>query len=301
MKNFGSMTSALLAISFAGAAGASDSGVQGLYARNYIVQDTGVSYSVMDIFLKFNSNVGTGNNGERVVNFFGQATTDTSTYGVNKTSKFENTLGIAFQHSNLSWLPGSATNGGTGNNTWDSFVTVGCRTQGAGYADHIIADPYFLNPQSNVGSILGGSSGPRYVGAGFAGDGHHDPDFATNTSAYSDHMIMMGRFTLKISDIISSGGAPKMVVWCDFVGKSTSQTGGTTLYSLLSANVRSDAQTMYTTSGNVWTFDSSFDGVNEGQEAWTFAGAKVDIPGPGVATLLGLAGLGLRRRRHFGG
>ena len=106
---------------------ASVAGAQGLYAKNYIVTEGGVDYSVMDVYLKFNSAVGVGSAGERVVNFFGQATTDASTYGVTKIAKYENNAAIAFQHSNTSWLPAAGAAGGTGNNTWDSFLTVGAR------------------------------------------------------------------------------------------------------------------------------------------------------------------------------
>ncbi|MCE9620607.1 MAG: hypothetical protein K8R92_11970 [Planctomycetes bacterium] len=291
MNKSNHLVSTLLAISFTGAASASVSGAQGLYAHNYIVNDAGTYYSVMDVFIKYNSNVGSGTNGERIVNFFGQFTTDTSTFGVNKTSKFENNLGLAFQHNNVSWLPAAGANGGTGNNTWDSFVTVGARTQGAGNTSNIHPQPQFLNPNSNVGSIIGGSIGADYTGAGWNQDNPLDSGFETNTSAYADHMIMLGRFSLKASDIVASGGAPKMVVWCDFVGKSSAQTGGTTLYNLFSANVKSDAQTKYLTNAKTWIFDSSFDGTTSGQEAWTFA-----VPAPGAWLLLGLAGLRTRRR-----
>ncbi|MEI6274226.1 MAG: IPT/TIG domain-containing protein, partial [Phycisphaerae bacterium] len=132
-------------------------------------------------------------------------------------------------------------------------------------------DVYFLNPNSNVGSIIGGSSATGFVGAGVYQASPTDPAFQTNASAYPDHMIMFGRFTLKCSDIVASGGPVKMTMWCDFVGKSTAQTGGTTLYTIASANVKSDAQTKYTTSAKVWTFDPGFEGVVAGQALWTFA------------------------------
>jgi len=117
-------------------------------------------------------------------------------------------------------------------------------------------------------------------------------------------MVMFGRFTLKVSDIQAASGIsgptlPKFTMWCDFVGKSTAQTGGTTLYTLASANLKSDAQTKYTTSGKVWTFDSSFDGVKSGQAAWTFSDGQPDppVPTPGAAALIGLAGMASSRRR----
>ena len=302
------IVSTLLAISFTGAASASVSGAQGLYAKNYLLAADGSAannfdngdgtwgnayYSVMDVYLKFNSASGTGSNGERVVNYFGQATTDASTYGVNKTSKYEVSNGLAFQHSNTSWLPASGAAGGTGNNTWDSFLTVGARAQGAGATGSVTPDVYFMNPNSNVGSIVGGSnSNGIFIGAGVYQASPTDSGFQTNASAYADKMVMFGRFTLKCSDIIAAATPSKLTMWCDFVGKSTAQTGGTTLYTLASANLKSDAQTKYTTSGKVWTFDSSFSGLEAGQEAWTFG-----VPSPGAATLIVLAGMASSRRR----
>ncbi|MCE9620605.1 MAG: hypothetical protein K8R92_11960 [Planctomycetes bacterium] len=231
-----------------------------------------------------------------MVNFFGQSTTDSATYGVNKISKYENNLGLPFQHSNISWLPGAGAHGGTGNNTWDSFLTVGARTQGAGNSGGVHGNLEFMNPNSDVGSIIGGSNSSGYVGAGVRQENPLDPAFETNTSAHADHMIMFGRFSLKVSDILANGGTASMTMWCDFVGKSTAQTGGTTLYTIASANVKSDAQTMYTTSGKTWNFTSSFDGVNSGQVAWTFASGADAVPVPGAAALIGLAGLLPRRR-----
>ncbi len=293
----GASLAAATAMNMVGVASASVSGAQGLYAKNYIVTEGGVNYSVMDVYLKFNSASGTGSNGERVVNFFGQATTDASTYGVNKTAKYEVSNGLAYQHSNTSWLPAAGASGGTGNNTWDSFLTVGARTQGSGNTGSVTPDVYFMNPNSNVGVITGGSSATGFVGAGVYQAAPTDAGFQTNASAYADKMVMFGRFTLKVSDIQAASGIsgptlPKFTMWCDFVGKSTAQTGGTTLYTIASANLKSDAQTKYTTSGKVWTFDSSFSGLEAGQEAWTFG-----VPSPGAATLIVLAGMASSRRR----
>ena len=89
-------------------------GLQGLYAKNYLLAAdgsaaTGVGtassnayYSVMDVYVKFNSAVGVGSAGERIVSFFGQSTTDASTYGVSRGSKFVNSASLDFQHSNAS-------------------------------------------------------------------------------------------------------------------------------------------------------------------------------------------------------
>ena len=78
-----SIVSTILAMSFAGAASASVAGMQGLYAKNYLLAADGTGlgisgmngpavYSVMDVYVKFNSAVGTGSSGERIVSFFGQ-------------------------------------------------------------------------------------------------------------------------------------------------------------------------------------------------------------------------------------
>ncbi|MCE9619461.1 MAG: hypothetical protein K8R92_06095 [Planctomycetes bacterium] len=280
-----------------GVANASVAGAQGLYAHNYIVSSGGTDYSVMDVFLKFNSAVGVGTQGERMVNTYGQATTDASTFGVTKTAKWENSAGLNFQHSNTSWLPGSSAGGGTGNNTWDSYMTVGARTQGAGNTGNVNADSYFTNPNSNVGSVIGGyNATPLFVGAGMTQSAPSDAGFETNASANADHLIMVGRFSLKTSDIIANGGPVTMSVWFNWTGKSTAQTGGTTMYTIASANVKSDAQTKYTTGGKTWIFDSSFDGVDGGQTPWTFSAGA--IPTPGAAALIGVAGAFFGRRRR---
>ena len=306
MKNSSQIVSTLLAMTFAGVASASVAGMQGLYARNYLLAADGTAatganafYSVMDVYVKFNSAVGTGSAGERIVSFFGQATTSADTYGVNKSAKYENSAGLAFQHSNTSWLPGSTANGGAGNNTWDSFGTIGCRTQGAGNTGGVNADTYFTNPNSNVGSIVGGYSGANYVGAGWYQAAPTDSRYETNAGANADKLILIGRFTLKVSDILATATPVKMTVWGDTTGKSTAQTGGTTMYTVASANLKSDAQTKYTTSGKVWTFDSTFDGVDAGQVAWTFAAPEPPpVPTPGAAALIGIAGAFFGKRRR---
>ena len=273
-------------------------GVQGLYGRNYLLAADGspadathpAFYSVIDVYLKFGSALGTGSNGERVVNYFGQATTDTSTFGVTKISKYDNSANLAYQHNNTSWLPAAGAAGGTGNNTWDSFLTVGARTQGAGNTGGVTPDVYFMNPNTNVGVIQGGSSATGFVGAGVYQAAPTDAEFETNASANPDHMVMFGRFTLKCSDIAAApGGISKLTFWCDFVGKSSAQTGGATLYTMASANVKSDAQTKYTTSSKVWTFDPTFEGVVVGQDDWSFASSLNQEPS--VIDLMASVGL----------
>ena len=298
---------AATALNMAGVANASVSGMQGLYARNYLLAQDGSAasgsnayYSVMDVYVKFNSAVGVGSAGERIVSFFGQATTDAGTYGVNKSAKYVNSANLDFQHSNGSWLPGASANGGAGNNTWDSFVGIGGRTQGVGNTGAVSADSYFTNPNTSA-AMLGGSSGAMYVGPGWYQSAPTEAAYETNASANADKLVMLGRWTLKVSDIlgtglISGGLTPvKMTVWGNTTGKSTAQTGGTTVSTLASVNLKSDAQTKYTTSGKVWTFDSTFDGANVGQEAWTFATA---VPTPGAAALIGLAAIISSRRKN---
>ena len=279
---------------------ASVAGMQGLYAKNYLLAADGSAatggnayYSVMDVYVKYNSAVGVAGNGERIVSFFGQATTDASTYGVNKSAKYENSAGLAFQHSNGSWLPGSTANGGTGNNTWDSFGTIGSRIQGAGNTGGVNADSYFTNPNADVGSIIGGSSGSTPVGAGWYQSAPTAAGYETNAGANADKLIMIGRFTLKVSDIVANGSPVKMTVWGTTTGKSTAQTGGTTMYTVPSVNLKSDAQTKYTTAGKVWTFNSTFDGLNGTQEAWTFSSGYTipitDCNGNGISDYFDIA------------
>ena len=297
------------ALNMAGVANASVAGLQGLHAKNYLLaQDgsaaTGVGtglnnayYSVMDVYIKFNSANGTGSAGERIVSVFGQTTTSANTYGVDQKAKYLNSAGLAFQHSNTGWMPGSTAGGGTGNNSWDSFVTIGCRAQGLTNTGGVAADPYFGNPTGDVSNIVNGAnSSGAFPGAGWAQNNPLDAAFETNASANADKLVMIGRFTLKCSDIIALGAgaaAPKMVMWLQTTGKSAAQTGATTLYTFAGANLKSDAQTKYTTSSKVWTFDSTFTGANVGQAAWTFA-----VPSPGAAALVGLAALITGRRRN---
>ncbi|MSR34918.1 MAG: hypothetical protein EXS12_09035 [Phycisphaerales bacterium] len=306
MKHSCQIVSTLLAISFTGAASAaSEAGLQGLYAKNYLLTDDGSSatgsnafYSVMDVYVKFNSANGIGKDGERIVSVFGQTTTSASTYGVDQKAKYLNSDGLAFQHSNTSWMPGTTAGGGTGNNTWDSFVTLGCRAQGATNTGGVTADPYFANPNGpDVSAIVNKpNSVGAYPGAGWFQSNPLDNLWETNASANADKLIMIGRFTLKVSDIVAldtGAPAPKMVMWLQTTGKSVAQTGGTTMYAFYGANLRSDMQSQYTISNKVWTLDPTFEGVNLGQEAWTFA-----IPTPGAAALIGLAALMTGRRRN---
>ena len=307
MKYSSQIVSTLLAISFTGAASASVAGLQGLYAKNYLLAADGSAatgsnayYSVMDVYVKFNTSNGTGSAGERIVSIFGVTTTSASTYGVDQKAKYVNSAGLGFQHSNTGWTPGSTAGGGTGNNSWDSFVTLGCRKQGLTNTGGVSADPYFANPAGpDVSSIVGAPNGAGgYPGAGWSQNNPLDSLFETNASANADKLVMIGRFTLKCSDILALGAgaaAPKMVMWLQTTGKSAAQTGGTTLYTFAGANLKSDAQTKYTTSSKVWTFDSTFTGANDGQAAWTFAAA---IPSPGAAALVGLAALITGRRRN---
>ena len=311
----GATLAAATALNMAGVANASVAGMQGLYAKNYLLAADGSAatgtgtnssnayYSVMDVYVKFNSAVGVGSAGERIVSFYGQATTDTGTYGVVKSTKFVNSANLDFQHSNGSWLPSATANGGAGNNTWDSFVGVGGRTQGVGNTGAITADTYFTNPNTSA-AMLGGSSGANYVGPGWYQSAPTEAAYETNASAFADHNIFIGRWSLKVSDIkatagISTGLTPvKMTVWGDTTGKSTAQTGGTTMYTVASVNLKSDSQTAYTTSGKIWTFDSTFDGATAGQDAWTFATGAAAVPAPGVAALIGIAGAFFGKRRR---
>jgi hypothetical protein len=269
-------------------------GLQGLYAKNYLLAADGTAatsgnefYSVMDIYVKFNSTVGVGSAGERIVSFFGKATTDAGTYGVSRGSKFVNSASLDFQHSNASWLPSATANGGAGNNTWDSFVGVGGRTQGVGNTGAITADSYWTNPNT-AAAMVGGSSGSTYVGPGWYQSTPTEAAYETNASAYADKLVMIGRWTLKVSDILGSTTPVKMTVWGNTTGKSTAQTGGTTMYTVASINLKSDAQTKYTTSGKVWTFDSTFDGAIAGQAAWTFC-SLFDCNGNGISDATDIA------------
>jgi hypothetical protein len=257
------------------------SGARGLFGRTYVVDVAGTKYSVMDVYIKWGSAIGTGSAGERVVAIFGQAVTDASTGNVNKTSVYENSASLPFQHLNTTWLPGSSS----GASSWDSFLTIGCRTQGSGNSAGVKADPFFLNPTSTTASgvavVTGGSdqlSPPRFVGAGVYQSAPLDSGWETNVATFPDSMILLGRFTLKVSDIVAAGGNVKMKVWTNFTGKSTAQTGGSTLYTISAANLKSDTQTTYINAGQTWTFPPGFEGTDLNQQPWTFATSTLLVP-----------------------
>jgi len=257
------------------------SGARGLYGKTYIVDVAGTRYSVMDVYIRWGSAVGSGSAAERIEAVFGQSITDAATGNVNKTARYENSASLPFQHLNTSWLPG----GSGGNSSWDSFLTIGCRTQGAGNSANVKADPFFLNPSAStaagVSTVTGGSdqtSPPRDVGAGVYQSAPLDAGWETNVGTFPDSMILIGRFALKVSDIVATGAAVTMRVHTNFTGKSTSQSGGATLYTLSAANLKSDAQTTYTASGQTWTFNSGFEGTDVNQQAWTFATQTLFVP-----------------------
>jgi hypothetical protein len=190
-------------------------GMQGLHAKNYLVTDGATTYSVMDVYVRYGSAVGTGTTGERIVSVFGQATTDTASGNVSKLAKYVNDQSLAFQHSNISWMPAAGTNGGTGNTTWDSFVTLGCRNQGLTNTANVLADPYFANPTGpSVAALVNAvNSDGKFPGAGWAQNNPLDAGFETNAGANADKLIMIGRFTLKVSDILALGAGvtPKLL------------------------------------------------------------------------------------------
>jgi hypothetical protein len=257
------------------------SGARGLHGNSYIVDVAGVKYSVIDVYIKWGSAVGTGTSAERVVAIFGQSITDAATGNVNKSARYENSASLPFQHLNTSWLPGSAS----GASTWDSFLTIGCRTQGAGNSANVTADPFFLNPSAGsaagVASVTGGSDSvvpPRFVGAGVYQAAPTDSGWETNVATFPDSMILIGRFALKVSDVVAAGGNVTLKVHTNFTGRSTAQGGGTTVYTVSAANLKSDAQTTYTASGQTWTFSSSFVGTDLNQQPWTFPTGTLFVP-----------------------
>ena len=195
---------------------------------------------------------------------------------------------LNFQHSNGSWMPGPSATGGQGNNTWDSFVTVGCRTQGAGNTGNVNADTSFANPNGpNLGQLVGlanNSTPPGYVGPGWYQAAPTDAGFETNASANADHMVLVARFSLKVSDIVASGSTEQVLkYWCTTTGKSTDQAGGTTMYTIAGATLKSDVATTYTTSSKVWNFSSTFEG-KPGQTPWTFTTNTESAPSNLVAS-----------------
>jgi hypothetical protein len=250
------LTASTLFISAVTAAGA-HAAMTGVTSTNYSVTDGARRYSVMDVYVDFTGTY------DKLVNFYG-TTGSTSVVmafinGVSYNGPSivaGNGAGFA-QAAGTSWMPASAAAG----NAWDSFVTIGARTQDA--AAGIAADDYFTNATTvGADTVAGGSNAlSAYQGAGWytnAPTGNH-----VYAGTYADKRIMLGRFSVETTNLAATD-----VLTLQFKGNVTMRVNG------LSAGAGTVIQPSFNE-----TFTYGF------------------VPAPGAVALLALAGLVGSRRR----
>jgi len=230
----------------------------GITGTNYQVVDGSRQFSVMDIYADFSGNY------DKLVNYYGTTAHTglvmTSLNGVSNTSSaLVPSNGAAFaQAAGTGWMP----SGSASTKAWDSFVTIGARTQDY-TASSITADPNFLNGNTNGASTVAGGS--NSVGA-YQGAGWYTAaplDIADLAGTYADKRIMLGRFSVETTNMLTTD-----VLTIQFKGNVTMKVNGTS-------------------AGGGTTSQPFFD------QTFTYG----YVPAPGAIALLGLAGLMARRRR----
>ncbi len=249
------LNASALFVSAVTAAGA-HAAMTGVTSTNYSVTDGARRYSVMDVYVDFTGAY------DKLVNFYGTTSSTsmvvTSINGVpNNGSSLVAGNGAGFaQAAGTSWMPAS----GAAGNAWDSFVTIGARTQDAGAG--VAADNYFTNATTaGADTVAGGSYQGAYEGAGWytnAPTGNH-----VYAGTYADLRIMLGRFSVETTNLSATD-----VLTLQFKGNVTMRVNGLT----------AGAGTVIQPSFNE-TFTYGF------------------VPAPGAVALLGLAGLVGSRRR----
>jgi hypothetical protein len=239
------------------AASGAHAAMTGVTATNYSVTDGARRYSVMDVYVDCTGAY------DKLVNFYG-TTSSTSMVRTSLNGNFNNGSslvagnGAAFaQASGTSWMPSI----GAAGNAWDSFVTIGARTQDAGAG--IAADNYFTNATTvGADTVAGGSTAlGAYEGAGWytnAPTGNH-----VYAGTYADKRIMLGRFSVETTNLAATD-----VLTLQFQGNVTMKVDG------LSAGAGTVIQPSFNQ-----TFTYGF------------------VPAPGAVALLALAGLVGSRRR----
>ena len=267
---------ALVAAATSGIAASASATVVGnqAFGDAYLVVDGARTYSVLDVYIKSNS----------------ANDTFSSVFGVaNYKAEWTQLQGRDFKHAaGTSWNPDSP-----GAAAWDSFVTAGMRVQtvdsDGATPIALTADPGFSNFNSTSASSNNQLRGPAsgngpgwFPGAGanpatnpFASFGYYNGlttavntaknnDGANGIAAGSslDNMAMIGRFTIDVTDASASDVFTMKVKFAMAVRSNGSIATGST-----NPNFRVD-------------------------QVLTFAA----IPAPGAIALLGLAGLGGRRR-----
>ena len=237
---------------------AADAAFLGITGTNYQVVDGSRQYSVMDIYADFNGNY------DKLVNYYGVTShtgfVRTSLNGaLNTGSSLLPSNGAAFaQASGTGWMPSASA----ASNAWDSFVTIGARTQDY-TASSITADPNFSNGNTVGASTVAGGNNScgLYQGAGWYTAA--PLDIADLAGTYTDKRIMLGRFSVETTNMLTTD-----VPTIQFKGNVTMKVNGT------SASSGTTSQPF---------FDQTF----------TYG----YVPAPGAIALLGLAGLMARRRR----
>lgn len=250
------LTASALFVSAVAASGA-HAAMTGVTATNYSVTDGARRYSVMDVYVDCTGAY------DKLVNFYG-TTSSTSMVRTSLNGNFNTGSsivagnGAAFaQASGTSWMPSI----GAAGNAWDSFVTIGARTQDAGAG--IAADNYFTNATTvDADTVAGGSTAlGAYEGAGWytnAPTGNH-----VYAGTYADKRIMLGRFSVETTNLAATD-----VLTLQFQGNVTMKVDG------LSAGAGTVIQPSFNQ-----TFTYGF------------------VPAPGAVALLALAGLVGSRRR----
>ncbi|MCE9619264.1 MAG: hypothetical protein K8R92_05095 [Planctomycetes bacterium] len=234
----------------------------GITGTNYLVVDGGNRYSVMDVYADFTGAF------DKCVNLFGQTGTNafcrTTRNGVqNAGDAATATNGAAWVHSDGSgWMPSNAANA----NAWDSFVSMGARSQSAAITNQAIGgDVYFANAgTAGASTIQGGyNATPAYVGAGWQTNLPNDP--ADLAGSYADKRLLLGRFTVNVTGYTNADTLSMQIK-----GKLTLKVNGTI-------------------AGGGTTSQPAF---NTNLVYNTFV-----VPAPGALALVGLAGLVGRRRQ----
>jgi len=250
------LTASALFVSAVTAAGA-HAAMTGVTSTNYSVTDGARRYSVMDVYVDFTGAY------DKLVNFYGTTgSTSVVMASINGVSYngpsivAGNGAGFA-QAAGTSWMPAA----GAAGNAWDSFVTIGARTQDA--AAGIAADDYFTNATTvGADTVAGGSNAlSAYQGAGWYTNvpaGNH-----VYAGTYADKRIMLGRFSVETTNLAATD-----VLTLQFKGNVTMRVNG------LSAGAGTVSQPSFNQ-----TFTYGF------------------VPAPGAVALLGLAGLVGGRRR----
>lgn len=232
--------------------------VVGISATNYQVIDGSRRFSVMDVYVDCTGAF------DKLVNFYGTSTSTSlvrtalnGTPNGGNSSLVSNGAGFA-QSSGTGWMPSSGASGVA----WDSFVTIGSRTQAD--ADGLVAgDSYFTN-RDTIGAetVAGGNNAQgAFAGAGWYTSiptGSH-----VYAGSYGDLRIMLGRFAVETTNLSATD-----VLTLQFKGNVSMKVNGTF-------------------AGGGTTVQPTFD------QTFTYG----FVPAPGALAVLGLAGLSRSRRR----